>query len=481
MENNQIKSKVLSGLFWKLMENGGNNGIQLIVGIVLGRLLLPEEFMVITLLTLFITIANVFVQSGFSTALIQKKDADETDFSTVFYLSLGVAALVYALLFFSAPLIADIYNRAEIVPVLRVLAVVPIIGAVNSIQNAVVVKQLKFRQLCYSGFAAGVISGIVGVAMAYNGFSFWSLVWQQIVYQLVLAVFLWFLVKWRPRLVFSVERIKMLFGFGGKLLVSSLLDVTYTNIYGFLIGKLDQVSLSFYGKGDSFPLFISNNVNGAIQSVMLPALSLEQNNVQRLKNMVRRSIVTSSFIMFPVMIGLAAVAKPLILILLTEKWLPCVPYLQIMCFSYMLWPIHTANLQAINAMGRSDIFLKLEVVKIAVGVIVLFISLPFGILVMVAFKPVVSFISSFINAYPNKKLLNYSFMEQWKDIFPSFILALIMGATVYAVQLLGFNVWATLFIQVGVGVVIYVGLAYLLKMECFFYLLDTAKELRKKK
>lgn len=475
-----IKNKVISGLFWKLMENGGNNGIQLIVSIVLGRLLIPDEFTVITLLTIFITIANVFIQSGFSTALIQKKNADETDFSSVFYLSLGVAVIVYILLFFSAPVISDFFNMPEIISVLRVLAVAPIIGSINSIQNAVVVKQLKFRKLCYSSFAASVISGIVGIGMAYMEFSFWALVGQQIVYQLVLAIFLWILVKWRPQLVFSLERIKVLFSFGGRLLLSSLIDVTYTNIYGFFIGKLDKGSLAFYGKGDGFPLFIANNTNSAIQSVMLPALSLEQSNMERLKNMLRRSIVTSSFIMFPVMIGLAAVAEPMILILLKENWLPCVPYLQIMCFSYALWPIHTANLQAINALGRSDIFLKLELIKILVGAIALSISLPFGTIVMVSLKPVVSFIASFINAYPNKKLLNYSFTEQWKDILPSFILSLIMGGIVYSIQFLGLNVWITLFVQLTVGVVIYVGSAYILKMECFLYLLNTVKDLRKK-
>lgn len=478
---NKLKSKVLSGLFWKLMENGGNNGIQLIVSIVLARLLVTDEFAVIGLLTIFITIANVFIQNGFTTALIQKKDADETDFSSIFYLNLAVSFILYGILFVAAPYIAEFYQRSELIPGLRVLSVVLIIGSVNAIQNAVVVKQLKFRQLCYSGFASSILSGIVGITMAYMKPDYWALIAQQIVYQVVLAIFLWFLVKWRPKLSFSIERVKELFNFGGKLLLSSIIDTIYTNIYGMVIGKRYAGSLSFYNRGDSYPLFISNNVNGAIQSVMLPALSLEQNNISKLKSMVRRSIVTSSFIMFPIMIGLAAVAKPLIAILLTDKWLPCVPYMQIMCFSYALWPIHTANLQAINAVGRSDIFLKLEIIKIVVGIAVLCISLPFGIMVMVAFKPVVSLISSFINAYPNKRLLNYSFGEQWKDIFPSFLLSLFMGVVVYAVQFLGLNVWATLIIQIATGMVIYIGSAYLIKMECFCYLISTMKELRGKK
>jgi len=479
MGNEVNKSKVLFSLFWKLMERGGSQGIQFIVQIVLARILVPNDYGIIALIAIFINIANVFVQSGFNIALIQKKEINEADFSSVFYLSLFVAGLLYSILFITAPLIAAFYHIPQLIYVLRVLSITLFFGAFNSIQNAVIARNMQFKKLFFSSLGAIAVSGIVGITMAYDGFGVWALVAQQLTNQLLITVILWFIVKWRPKLTISFKRLKGLFSYGWKLLVSALIDTLYTNLQSLIVGKMFQPEmLGFYNRGDQFPQVIVSNINGSIQSVMLPALASEQDNIPRVKNMVRRSIVTSSFLLFPMMVGLAVIAEPLVIILLTEKWLPCVPFLQIFCASYALWPIHTANLQAINALGRSDIFLKLEIIKKIVGITILGVSIFYGVHAIALGTLISGIISTFINAYPNLKLLNYSYEEQWQDIMPSLLLSLVMGAVIYNFRWLSMTVGLTLIIQVCAGCMIYILLANIFKLECYIYSINTIKEFR---
>jgi len=460
------------------MERGGTQGIQFIVQIVLARLLMPEDYGIIALVTIFITIANVFVHSGFNTALIQKKDADEVDFSSVLYLSLFVAGLLYVVLFFASPSIADFYRESQLVPVLRVLSITLFFGAFNSIQNAFIARNMMFKKLFFSSLGAILVSGTIGIMAAYAGLGVWALVAQQLANSIAISVILWFTVKWRPILAFSIKKVKRLFSYGSKLLISSLIDTLFRDLRSLIIGRVyNPAMLGFYNRGKQFPHIIVNNINGSIQSVMLPALSSHQDDRKRVKDMVRRSIVTSSFIMFPMMVGLAVVAEPVVRIVLTDKWLPAVPFLQIYCMSYALWPIHTANLQAINALGRSDIFLKLEIIKKAVGLIILGVSIPFGVYAMAWGGLLSGIISTFINAYPNLKLLDYSYMEQWKDIAPSLFISLVMGTVVNSLNYLAFNEWQTLILQVAVGVILYLGIAKTLRIECFDYLFITIKEI----
>lgn len=461
-----------------MAESVGARGIQFVVLIVLARILLPKDFGLIVLVAIFIMIANVLVQSGFNTALIQKKNADEVDFSSVFYLNLFVASILYVLLFIFSPFIAIFFEEVQLVLILRILAITLFFGAINSIQNAVIARNMQFKKQFFSSLGAVLVSGIIGITIAYHNFGVWALVVQQLTHQFLITLILWFTVKWKPKMLFSFKRLRDLFSFGWKLLLSSLIDVIYTNIYGLLIGKMfSPIFLGFYSRGEQFPSFIVSNINGSIQSVMLPALSSHQENRQRVKEMVRRSIVTSSFIVFPMMVGLAVIAEPLVKILLTEKWLPAVPFLQIFCAVYALWPIHTANLQAINALGRSDIFLKLEIAKNVLGLSILVISIPFGIHAMALGVFISGFFCTFINAYPNLKLLNYSIQEQWKDIMPSLLLSLGMGGVVLSIKLYAMTDMLTIIIQIFVGLVIYVALAKLLKLECFTYLLLTLKDL----
>ena len=337
---------------------------------------------------------------------------------------------------------------------------------------------MMFKKLFYSSLGAVVLSGIAGIVAAYMGLGIWALAIQQLVNHAATTIIMWFTVKWRPKLVFSFTRVKTLFTFGWKLLTSSLIDVFYKDLRTLIIGRIYIPSmLGYYNRGQSFPQVIVSNINGSIQSVMLPTLSAHQDNKKRVKEMMRRSIVTSSFIIFPMMAGMAVLAEPMVRIVLTDKWLSAVPFIQIFCISYSLWPIHTANLQAINSMGRSDIFLKLEIIKKIVGLIILGVSLPFGIHAL-AFSSVISgFISSFINAYPNRKLLDYSYKEQITDIMPSLIITIIMGAVVYSMNVLNISDFALLILQILVGAISYFLLSKIFKLESFDYLLNTVKEL----
>ena len=474
------KKKVLSSLLWKLMERSGTQGIQFIVMIVLARLLLPEEFGLIVLTSVFITISGAFVQSGFNTALIQKKDVDDVDLSSVFYSSLFITTIFYIILFFMAPLLALFFKQPEFSIVLRVLSATLFFGAINSVQNAIIAKHMVFKKLFISSVGANFIAGMVGIWMAYSGFGIWSLVVYQLINQFMITCILWFTVLWRPKLLFSMAKVKTLFSFGWKLMVSSLIDTFYSILGNLLVGKMySPATLGFYNRGDQFPNFLVNNINGSIQSVMLPTLSYYQDDRQRVKQIVRRSIVTSAFIIFPMMVGLAVIAEPLVKIVLTEKWLPVVPFIQIFCAVYALYPIHTANLQAINALGRSDIFLKLEIVKAGVGVLILIVTAPLGVFVMACGIFISSVISAFINGYPNFKLFNYSIQEQLKDITPSLLIALVMGAITYTIYWFGLSPMLTLIIQIVVGVIIYIGLAKVFKLESLNYLLVTLKELLK--
>lgn len=472
------KEKVISSLFWKLMERCGTQGIQLIVQIILARLLMPEEYGLIAIVMVFISLANIFIQSGFSTALVQKKDTDEVDFSSIFYINLLISVLLYIIIFISAPYIASFYFTPQLTVIFRVLPVILIFGAFNSVQYAFVARNMLFRRLFISSLVAIITSGILGIAAAYIGLGVWALVIQQISNQLIITIVLWFSIKWRPRLLFSYKRVKVLFTYGSKLLISALIDTIYTDLCTLLIGRLYNSSMvGFYNKGKQLPQLLVDSINVPILSVLLPTLSVHQDDKEKVKEMMRRAVMTTSFILFPMMIGLAAVAEPLVRIILTEKWLPAVPFIQIFCFQYALRPIHTANLQAIKAIGRSDIYLKLEIIKKVIGLTILIVSLNYNIYAIAFGVALSSIISTFINAYPNKVLLNYSNKDQLHDIIPPFLIAILMGGIVYAIKILHLNVWSMIVIQVIGGILIYFGLSKIFKIENYTYIVSTIKQL----
>lgn len=466
------KKSILASLLWKYFERTGNQLVQFVVQIILARLLLPADFGVIALLMVFINLAQVFVQSGFNTALIQAKNPDDRDFSSVFYLSLGVAGILYLVLFLSAPAISAFYNMPNLTKVLRVLSLILFFGAINSIQNAVVSREFKFKQLFYSSLGAILISGTIGVYLAYMGYGTWALVWQQLSNSLFLCLIMWITVKWRPKLLFSIERLSKLFSFGWKLLVSALLDTGYREMQSLVIGKMFTASdLGFFNRGRMFPQVVVGNIDGSIQSIMLPALSQVQDDPHRIKEMMRRAITMSAFIIAPLMAGMIATAEPIVLIVLTDKWLPSVPFMQICCISFIFYPIHTANLTAINAVGRSDIFLKLEIYKKLLGIAVLVVTIIlFRSVIAIAWSAVLSgIISTFINAYPNKRLIGYTYSEQMKDLTPSFLISAIMGVCVYFLRFWDAPIYQILLLQISCGVIIYAVLAKIMKIESMTY------------
>lgn len=472
---------VLPNFFWRLAERFGAQGVALVVSIILARLLVPEVYGTIALVTVFTQILNVFVDSGFGNALIQKKDADDLDFSTVFYFNVAVCLLLYVGVFLAAPWIARFYNDLALTPVVRVLSLTLIISGVKNVQQAYVSRTMQFKRFFFATLGGTIGAAVIGIAMAYFGFGVWALVAQQIFNATVDTFILWITVKWRPKWMFSWQRLKGLFSFGWKLLASSLLDTVYSDLRQLIIGKLYTSSdLAQYNRGKQLPDLLVNNIDTSINSVLLPAMSQVQDDSARVKSMTRRAMKTSTYVIAPIMMGLAFTAEFVIRLLLTEKWMPCVPFLRIFCITYMFYPVHTANLNAIKAMGRSDLFLKLEIVKKMVGLIVLLSTMWFGVMAMAYSLLFTSITSQIINSWPNKKLLDYSYPEQIRDILPGILLAVLMGCCVYPIQWLGLPDVVTLLIQVPLGAVIYIGVSAVLRLDSYKYVMKEIQPYLKK-
>lgn len=475
------RNSVLLNFIWRFAERCGAQLVTFVVSIVLARILAPEDYGQIALITVFTTIMQVFVDSGLGLALIQKKDADELDFSSVFYFNFVVCLVLYSIMFIAAPYIAAFYKDGSLTPIIRVISLTIVISGVKGIQQSYVSRNMLFKRFFFSTLGGTIFSAFLGIGLAYSGFGVWAIVAQQLSNTAIDTLILWLTVKWRPRKMFSWERLKGLLFFGWKMLVSSLLDTVYNNIRSLIIGKMySSADLAYYNQGKQFPNTIVNNINTSIDSVLLPSMSSAQDDRARVKAMTRRSITISTYIMAPMMMGLAFCAKPIVQLVLTDKWLPCVPFLRIFCITYMFYPIHTANLNAIKAMGRSDLFLKLEIAKKIVGMILLLSTMWFGVMAMAYSLLVSSVLSQIINSWPNIKLLNYGYLEQLKDIIPSIALAVLMGFCVNLVSLLNLSNIVTLLIQIPLGAVIYIITSELLHLESFNYLMDLIRPMIRK-
>lgn len=474
---NGIKSQnIISSFLWRFAERCGAQGVSFIVSIILARLLAPEVYGTVALVTVFTAVLQVFVDSGMANALIQKKDADETDFSTVFYFNITVCSALYLGMYITAPLIAEFYNDAGLTAVIRVLSLTLVISGLKNVQQAYVSRNMLFKHFFYATLGGTLGAAVVGIAMAYKGFGVWALVTQQILNTFMDTAILWITVRWKPRATFSFQRLKGLLSYGWKLLVSGLLDTVYNNIRQLIIGKkYSSADLAYYNRGQQFPSFIVTNINSSIDSVLFPVMSGAQDDKETIKRMTRKSIQTSVYIMAPLMMGLAAMAETFVQLILTDKWLECVPYLRIFCISFMFYPIHTANLNAIKAMGRSDLFLRLEIIKKVIGVTFLLLSMRFGVMAMAYSMLVSSVIGQVVNSWPNRELLYYGYTEQIKDILPSVFLAVFMGICVRLVELLDIPLVLTVFVQVAFGAEIYIIGSAALNLDSFNYLRRTLK------
>lgn len=474
------RKSVVSGLFWKFSEILCTDGVSFIVSIVLARILMPEEYGQIALVNVFVTLANVFVINGLGTALIQKKNADKLDFSSVLYFNFLFSVLLYLLLYVAAPYIANFYGEKQLALVLRVLGLRIPIASINSVQNAYVSRNMMFKKLFIVNLLSTLISGIVGIIMACFGMGVWALVGQILVSAMAGTIVTAVVTKWVPIFAFSWERLKSLIDYGWKILASSLIKVGYEQLSDLIIGKLyTSKDLAFNSRGKKYPALVVDSINSSISAVLFPAISKQQDSPDKVKSMVRRSIRTSTYILTPLLFGMAALAEPIIRFMLTEKWLPCVPFLRIACIYYALQPVQTANLQAIRAVGRSDIILKLDIIKRGLGVIFLLLLMrqgPIG----VAIAPVgMSLVAMMINVRPNIKLIGYSYKEQFIDLLPNLCLSLTMAIGVYWFNCFMINIFSSdiLLIVLGifVGVVYYILVSLCLKNESFLYMVDMIK------
>lgn len=473
---------IFKNLIWKCGERAGNQVVSFIVTLVIARILMPEDYGTVALINVIIQILNVFVDSGLGSSLVQKKDADEKDYATVFTFNMIFCVIMYALLYFAAPIIALFYGNSVYIQYIRVAGITILISGIKGIQQSYVQKNMIFKKFFFSTLGGTVVSAIISIYMATHGYGVWALIAQNLINNGIDTFILWLTVGWKPRFGFSGSRFLTLFSFGSKYFLSVMADTIYQNIRKLIIGKVySSDDLAYYNKGAQFPELIINNIVASIDGILFPAMANVQDDIVHVKNMTRRSIKESVYLTAPLMIGMAAIARPMVKLLLTEKWLPCVPFLRIFCIVYVFYAVHTSNLNAIKALGHSDIFLKLEITKKIIGISILVVTMRYGVLVMAYGLFLNEFLSQIVNTWPNKKLLNYSYKEQIKDILPYLFMASFMGVIVYLVGLWEGNYVLLLIIQILLGLVVYIVLSVLLKIEEFYYLINVIKRVCKKK
>lgn len=474
------KKKVFSSVIWVLLEKFTAQGLQFILSVFLARILLPQDYGVVALITVFIQIANVFIIDGFNCALIQKKDSDDLDFSSVFYLTSFISLILFVSMFFCAPYISDFYNQPVLTLMTRIFAFSFFYTPLASCQYAYIEKNLMFKIYFLRSVICILISGIAAVVFAMNVDSenrVWALVVQQLVSGVMNSVILWFSIPWRPKLMFSFNRVKGLFSYGWKFVFSGILDNIFKNINNLVIGKqYDAKSLGIYNRGFQFSAIIANNFTPALKNVAFPSISSKNDEIEAVKNITRRFAQLNAYILFPFLAGLAAVAKPLVLFLLTEKWIDCVPYLQLSCAYFIFYYMNQTNMTAINALGHSGVYLCYEIIKKVITVGILIVSLQYGILAIAVGQLIAGFISSILNIYPSFKILKYKVSEQIKDLLLPFILSVFMGISIWFVTLFPIPEIFVLIIQVAAGILIYLILSILFKLESFTYLLDLLKK-----
>lgn len=464
MSEPSLKTKTVKGVAWSAVERFTAQGIQFVFNILIARILLPEDYGVVAMLGIFLAVANTFIDSGFASALIRKPDRTEADCSTVYWFNVAVSAFCCLLLWVTAPLIASFYDIPLLTKVTRILSLTLVINAFRAVHETQLTIRMDFRRRAVITIVCTAVIGAVGLWMAHKGYGVWALVVQSIVGSVLRTVLMWLMVNWRPRLVFSKASFKEMFGFGSKLLGSSLLDTIFNNIYSLVIGKAFKPSaLGYYNRAESFAAFPSSSMTSMLQQVTYPALSSIQNDEERLAGAYKRLLNMSAFVVFPAMVGLAAVADPFIRLLLTDKWAESIIYLQIICFDLMWWPIHAVNLNILLVKGRSDYFLRLEIIKKMVCIIVLVATLPFGLVVMCYGRIASSLVCLAINTYYNEDLIGYGFLKQMKNMLPILVHSLIMGVLVWLIVKALPTLWLQLIVGVIAGAAYYVLGAWLFK------------------
>lgn len=475
-----LKSKAVSGVMWKFLERIASQGVATVVSIILARILDPSHYGLIALVNVFTTLCNVFVVTGLGESLIQKKDADDLDFSSIFYVNVALSVALYAVLFFSAPAIASFYGSEydQLIPLIRVMGIRLIFAAVNSIQSAKISKAINFRKSFFATFVGTAISGIVGISMALSGFGVWALAAHYMVDTVVNTATLFVVDRWIPKLQFSIKRAASLFNYGWKILASALLNTFYAECRELLIGKVySPDSLAFYSKGQTYPKLITNNLNTAVASVSFPVFTKIHGDAKTTKSALSRAVRIASFIVFPAMAGLAMVSEPFVKVLLTEKWLPCVPYMQIACLTYAVMTLSIPNLQCLNAQGYSNIYLRITLVKRAIGLVLLACAFRINVL-WIALSYLFAVVAEYlIDIITVQKYIGYTIYEQFKDISQNMLMTAIMVLCLYVSgkMLGGLNSLLLMVIQILIGAGVYILLSALLHNDSFFYILNLLK------
>lgn len=471
------KYSVLSSLIWKLFEKGSYQIILFIVTIVLARLLSPNEYGTITLVMVLINLATVFVEGGLNTALIQKKDCSQEDYSTIFYFSLLISCFIYIFLFFTSPYIARFYLKPELISIIRILSIVLFFNAVNSVQRAYLMRNLLFKKLFISSIISVTFSAVVGIVMALKDYGVWSLVAQQITASFLSTVVMWYTVHWRPIPVFSRDSFKTLIDFGWKIFVTNLTITLFVNIRSLIIGKkYDPDSLAYFDKGKQFPSLIMDNINSTIQQVMFPVLSKEQSDITRVKQLVKKTTVLTSYIIYPLLIMLFVLAKPLTILLLTDKWLDIVPFIQIFCIANLFMPIQNVNMEAIKSLGYSNITLKLEVIKKGIDILILFTTIWIDVIAIAWGVALFNFVCIFINLGPCKRIFEYGVYEQIKDNSLLFLDAMIMLLSIIWIPFYINSISLQITLVLLIGIFIYVFVSSAFKVEPYLYIKKNIKE-----
>lgn len=471
-----LKKTALKGTVWSTIERFSVQGVTFVVMIIMARLLDPTDYGLVGMLTIFIAISQALVDSGFSQALIRKQKRTQTDNSTVFYFNIAVGLILYLILFFAAPAIARFYSQPLLVPLTRVIGLSVLINSFVVVQRALFTVQIDFKTQAKASMSAALVSGAVGIYMAYTGFGVWSIAAQQIVNLLVNVSLLWVMSSWRPSWAYSWKSFREFFSFGSRLAASSILDCIYNNLYLIVIGKAFNASdLGYYTRANQFASFPSSNLTGILQRVTFPVLCKIQNDDQHLRDIYIKFLRIAAFVIFPLMISLAAIAKPLVLVLLNQKWEFAAVLLQILCLSMMWFPIHAINLNLLQVKGRSDLFLRLEVIKKGVGVAILCATIPFGLIVMCWGLVLYSLLALIINTHFTGKLINVGFFRQMGDIFPILLYSLVMGAAEWGVSLLIPGNLLKVVVGMTVGVLTYLLLAKLTKSKDLQELLTLLK------
>lgn len=461
-----LKQKAAKGILWSTVERFSVQGVQFIIMIVMARLLTPHDYGLIGMLAIFIAVAQSLIDSGFSQALIRKQDRTEVDNNTVFYFNIVVSALLYLILYVSAPLVADFYNTPQLCSVMRVVCLSIIFNSLAVVQRALLTIKIDFKTQAKAALTAAVTSGVVGITMAYHGFGVWSLVTQQLFNLGINTSLLWLLSKWRPKRLYSWQSFHELFAFGSKLLASGLLDTLYRNIYPIVIGKLFSASsLGHYSRAHQFAEFPSSNLTGIMQRVTYPVLCSIQEDDKRLEKVYRKFLKLSAFIIFPMMLGLSAVARPFIRVAIGEQWEFCAVLLQIICFSMMWYPIHAINLNLLQVKGRSDLFLRLEIIKKILGISVLCVTAPFGLVCMCYGQIFNSIVALVINTYYTGKLIHIGFLKQMRDLLPTLLLSFSMFILVlFVTGLIDATLWKLL-AGALIGMIYYVSCSFLFRFS----------------